>query len=95
MRQRSLLRRFQKLYGCLRLLRFGIAGLDPRIQLLAQFGAAIVLVAEHPFGWFGPADQAFCDQAVVRFTRDQGSLSICECVYFRVVPSARAQAARF
>jgi hypothetical protein len=51
---------------------------------------------QHPFRRFDPADQAFCDRAVVvRLTSgqqngDQAPLSICECVYLRVAPSARA-----
>jgi hypothetical protein len=65
------------------------------IQFLAQFGAVVSLVAEHTLRRLYPADQAFCDRAVVRFTSgqqkgDEASFSICECVDLRVAPSARA-----
>ncbi|MGY3034249.1 hypothetical protein ACVIIV_003419 [Bradyrhizobium sp. USDA 4354] len=65
------------------------------IEYFTQFGAIIGFVTEHPFRPLDPADQAFCDQTVVRFASsqqngDQAPLSICECVYLRVAPSARA-----
>jgi hypothetical protein len=41
------------------------------VTRFAQFGAVISLVAEHPFRRLDPADQAFCDQAIVRFTSGQ------------------------
>jgi hypothetical protein len=65
------------------------------IQLFAQFGAVVSLVAKHALRRLYPADQAFCDRAVVRFTSgqqngDEASFSICECVDLRVAPFARA-----
>jgi hypothetical protein len=41
------------------------------IQFLAQFGTLVSLVAKHTLRRLYRADQAFCDQAVVRFTSGQ------------------------
>ena len=65
------------------------------IQFLAQFGAVVCLVAKHPFRRLYSADQALRDRAIMRFTSSQqdgekAPFSICECVYLRVAPSARA-----
>ena len=64
------------------------------VQLLAQFGAVIGLVAEHAFRRLHAADQALSNRAVVGLASgqqdcDEASLSICECVYLRVAPSTR------
>ncbi len=63
--------------------------------LLAQFGAIVSLVAEHPFRRPHSADQALRDRAIMRFASGQqdgekAPFSICECVNLRVAPSARA-----
>src|SRR6266702_7700311 len=65
------------------------------VQLLAQFGAIVSLVAEHPFRRLHSADQALRDRAIMRFASGQqdgekAPFSICECVYLRVAPSSRA-----
>ena len=65
------------------------------IQFLAQFGAVVCLVAKHPFRRLYSADQALRDRAIMRFASSQqdgekAPFSICECVYLRVAPSARA-----
>src|SRR6201993_5652222 len=65
------------------------------IQFLAQFGAVVCLIAKHPFRRLYSADQARRDRAIMRFTSsqqdgDKAPFSICECVYLRVAPSARA-----
>jgi hypothetical protein len=41
------------------------------IQLLAQFGAIVSLVANHAFRWLHPADQALRDRAIMRFAARQ------------------------
>src|SRR6202040_2352001 len=53
------------------------------------------LVAQHPFRRLHSADQALRDRAIMRFASSQqdgekAPFSICECVYLRVAPSARA-----
>src|SRR5262245_49140297 len=65
------------------------------VQVLAQLGAIVGLVAEHPFRWLHSANEALCDRAVVCFTcgqqdGDKAPFNICECVNLRVAPSARA-----
>src|ERR1700693_1420960 len=65
------------------------------IQFLPQSGAVVVLVAQHPFRRLHSADQALRDRAIMRFASSQqdgekAPFSICECVYLRVAPSARA-----
>src|SRR5438093_11551843 len=65
------------------------------IQFLAQFGAIVSPVAEHPFRRFHSADQALRDRAIMRFASGQqdgekAPFSICECVNLRVAPSAQA-----
>jgi hypothetical protein len=47
--------------------RFGSA----LVQLLAQLGAIVGLVADQAFGRLRSADQALCDGTVVRFTSGQ------------------------
>ena len=51
------------------------------IQFLAQFGAVVCLVAQHPFRRLHSADQALRDRAIMRFAFQSTSFSICECVY--------------
>src|SRR5262245_47880389 len=65
------------------------------VQVLAQLGAIVGLVAEHPFRWLHSANEALCDRAVVCFTcgqqdGDKAPFNICECANLRVAPSARA-----
>jgi len=65
------------------------------IQLFAQFVAVIGLVAKHALRWFNSVDETCRDRAVVCLTAGQqdgyeAPLSICECVYLRVAPAARA-----
>src|ERR1700745_2401353 len=65
------------------------------VQFLTQLGTVIRFVAEHAFGSPPSADQAIGDRTIVRFASgqqdgDQASFNICECVDFRVAPSARA-----
>jgi hypothetical protein len=61
-----------KLNGCFLLLRFGINRLGPvLVQLLAQFGAVVSLVAEHALRRLHPADQPFRDRTVMCFTSGQ------------------------
>ena len=50
---------------------------------------------KHPFRRLYSADQALRDRAIMRFASSQqdgekAPFSICECVYLRVAPSARA-----
>src|SRR4029077_5866472 len=64
------------------------------IEVLAQLGAVVGLVAEHPLRRFRSADQTLRDWAVMRFTPrqqdgEEPSFSICECVYLRIAPPAR------
>jgi hypothetical protein len=64
-------------------------------EVFAQIVAVISLVAEHALGGLHSADQTLGNWIVVRFAAgqqqgDQAPLSICECVYLRVAPSARA-----
>src|SRR5437764_14665696 len=65
------------------------------IQLRAQFGAIVSLVANDAFRWLHPADQALRNRAIMRFASSQQDgekppFSICECVNLRVAPAARA-----
>ena len=65
------------------------------IQFVAQLGAIVGLIAEHPLGWLHSADEALRDRAVVCLASGQqdgkeAPFSICECVDLRVAPSARA-----
>ena len=65
------------------------------MQVFAQLGAIVGLVAEHPFRRLHSANEALCDRAIVRFTSgqqdgDKAPFNICECVNLRVAPSARA-----
>ena len=65
------------------------------VQFFAQLGIVIRFVAEHAFGSPHSADQAIGDRTIVRLTasqkdREKPPFSICECVYLRVAPSARA-----
>src|ERR1700730_1081559 len=62
------------------------------IQLLAQLGAIIFLVAEHAFRPLPSPHQAPSHGTIVRFSSgqqdgDQAPFSICECVDLRVAPS--------
>ena len=41
------------------------------VQLLAQFGAVVGLVAEHAFRWLGSANEALCDRTIVCFASGQ------------------------
>ena len=64
-------------------------------QFVAQLGAIVGLVAEHPLGGLHSADQSLRDRAIMRFTTGQqdgkeSAFSICKCVDLRVAPSARA-----
>src|SRR4029079_5580652 len=64
------------------------------VQFFAQLDAVISLFAEHRLGRLPSADQAFRHRAIMRFAcrqqnGDQAPLSICECMYLRVAPSAR------
>ena len=57
--------------------------------------SALSFVAEHAFGSPHSADQAIADWTIVRFASgqqdgDQTSFNICECMDFRVAPTARA-----
>jgi hypothetical protein len=61
---------------------------------LAQFGAVIGFVGEELLGRLGRFDQRFGGWAVMRFTARQGkgkktSLSICNCMDFRVAAASR------
>src|ERR1700722_675884 len=65
------------------------------VQLLAQFSAVVVFVAEHSFRWLHSADEALRDRAIVCFASsqqngDEAPFSICECMDLRVAPSTRA-----
>jgi hypothetical protein len=76
------------------LLSVAAVGNDP-FCAAAQFGTVVGFVAEHAFGRLHTADQPLGDRAVMRFASgqqdgDEAPLSICECVYLRVAPAARA-----
>jgi len=63
-------------------------------QRLPQFGAIIGLVGDEFLGFPGLFDQWFGNRAVMRFTAGQGegkktSLSICNCMDFRVAAASR------
>jgi hypothetical protein len=65
------------------------------MQVFAQLGAIVGLVAEHPFRRLHSANEALCERAIVRFTSgqqdgDKAPFNICECVNLRIAPSARA-----
>jgi hypothetical protein len=65
------------------------------IQFFAQFVAVICLIAEQTFGWLDSVDEPSGNGAIVRLTagqqdRDETAFSICECMYLRVSPAARA-----
>jgi hypothetical protein len=65
------------------------------VQVFAQLGAVVGLVAEHPFRRLHSANDALCDRTIVCFTcgqqdGDKAPFNICECVNLRVAPSARA-----
>src|SRR5262249_56660673 len=68
---------------------------SPLVQVLAQFGAIVGLIAEYPFRRLHSANEALCERAIVCFTcsqqdGDKAAFNICECVNLRVAPSARA-----
>ena len=68
---------------------------SPLIQFVAQFVAVVGLIAEHAFGWLNSVDEPLSNGAVVRLTAsqqdgDEAAFSICECMYLRVSPAARA-----
>ena len=63
-------------------------------EFVAQLGAVVGLVAEHPLGWLHSADQSLRDRTIMRFASGQQDgeeppFSICKCVDLRVAPSAR------
>jgi hypothetical protein len=63
------------------------------LQLLAQLGAIVSLIAEHVFRWFHFADEVPGDWAVMRFAArqqdgKQASFSIRACMDLRVTPSS-------
>jgi len=65
------------------------------VEVIAQFGAVIGLVAEHLFRRLSPYGSDAPDRTIVRLTSSQkdsekAPFSICECVYLRVAPSAGA-----
>ena len=65
------------------------------VQIFAQLGAIVGLVAEHPFRRLHSANEALCNRTIVCFTSgqqdgDKAPFNICECVNLRVAPSARA-----
>jgi len=65
------------------------------IQLMAQIVTIVGVVAKHALWRLYSADQPLGNRIVVRFAccqqdGNEASFSICECVYLRVAPSARA-----
>ena len=65
------------------------------IQFIAQLVAVISLIAEQTLGWLNSVDEPSGEGAVVRLTAgqqdgDETAFSICECMYLRVSPTARA-----
>ena len=65
------------------------------VQVLAQLGAIVGFVAEHPFRRLHSANEALSDRAIVCLTSGQqdgnkAPFNICKCVNLRVAPSARA-----
>ena len=70
---------------------FGAALTEP----MAKIGAVVGLVAKHLLCGLGAPDQPLCGWTIMHLTAGQKdgkktSLSICDCVDFRVAPAARA-----
>jgi hypothetical protein len=93
MRQRSAACRYERLFSVAAIWNHRLG--SALVQVFAQLGAIVGLVAEHPFRRLHSANEALCDLAIVRFTSgqqdgDKAPFNICECVNLRVAPSARA-----
>jgi hypothetical protein len=78
-----------------RLLPVTSVGNDRLVQLLAQFGTVVGLVAEYASWRLCSPDQTLSDWTIVCLASGQkdsneASFSICECVNLRVAPSTRA-----